>query len=305
MSLATLDAPSQSPALSRSTSIRWLVVTLTILLLAALQTAFLPKPGELPVYLKAARRMMAGEQIYRTDDGPAFSYPPFFALPFVPLAVLPDRVSDFVWNAANLLQAGGMLYLLAAIVRPLERTAAPFAWWKWLALLLSARMFLSPLEYRSHDYSVALLLLGALLASTHKRDSLTGLLLGLATACKATPLLFLPMLMVQRRFKAAGCFVLALVIASLLPDLLYPSDSGHLWIAEWYQVFISKVGAAGPAVASGAWRAWNPLNQSLSGTLYRLTSPCETPEFADYDVAPWTLDATTRRVITIIMLAAI
>lgn len=307
MSLAAYPcSPISTPnKLASPSRLRWCVLTLLIVAFATVQTVFIRKPGELPVYLKAADRMIAGEPIYRTDDGPAFSYPPFFVLPFIPLALLPERVADFVWNLVNLAQAAGVVGLLFAIMRRVTRNRTPGIAWLGLAVLLSARLFVSPLEYRSHDFIVALLLLGGLVASIEKRESYAGLLLGLATACKATPLVFLPMLIVQRRFKAAGVFVAACLLVTLLPDLLFPAASGRSWSAQWYGVFVSKVDAAGPAVAHGAWRAWNPLNQSLSGTLYRLTSDCETPEFAAYDVAPFPLAPVPKRILTLLVLASV
>jgi hypothetical protein len=305
MSLATISEQSP-PASSLTNPLRWAALGAAILLLAGLQTTLINKPGELPVYLKAADRMLAGDAIYRTDDGPAFSYPPFFALPFVPLSGLPRGAVDFVWNAANLAQACGVVAMLLAIGRRLQGGAAyRFEWWQVLAVILSARLFVSPLEYRSHDYLVALMLLGALLASLRRQELLVGLLLGLATACKATPLVFLPMLMVQRRFTAAGTMIAACLLATLLPDLLFPADSGRLWVDQWNQVFISKVEVSGPAAASGAWRAWNPLNQSLSGTLYRLTTPPETPEFADYNLAIPGVPAWLRKIVTLSSLGGI
>ena len=100
-----------------------------------------------------------------------------------------------------------------------------------------------------------------------------GLLCGLATACKATPLLFLPMLLLRGRWQAAGMFVAACLLASFLPDVLCPAKSGRAWSEQWYSVFVSKVETSGPAAGSKAWRAWNHLNQGLAGTLYRFTTP--------------------------------
>ena len=39
--------------------------------------------GEVHVYDMAARRMVEGEEISRPDDFKPFTYPPFFAVPFV------------------------------------------------------------------------------------------------------------------------------------------------------------------------------------------------------------------------------
>ena len=41
--------------------------------------------SELPVYTTAAERLWNSEEIYRLDDAKPFTYPPLFAMPFLPL----------------------------------------------------------------------------------------------------------------------------------------------------------------------------------------------------------------------------
>ena len=59
---------------------------LIYLLAAAAISVVMPlvksRPGEQIVYTKAALRLMDGEEFYRPEEGKAFTYPPFFALPF-------------------------------------------------------------------------------------------------------------------------------------------------------------------------------------------------------------------------------
>ena len=47
------------------------------------------KPGELPVYVRASARLLAGGTLYPPGEEPAFSYPPAFALVTAPLVPLP------------------------------------------------------------------------------------------------------------------------------------------------------------------------------------------------------------------------
>ena len=62
------------------------------------------EPSELSVYVTAAERMWANERIHRPEDEKPFTYPPFFAVPFLPFAVLPKELwlQRTVWYAANL-----------------------------------------------------------------------------------------------------------------------------------------------------------------------------------------------------------
>ena len=95
--------------------------TVAVLLLIAAGLAMVisrpGKPGELAVYMKAAERILHGEQIYRTDDTAAFTYPPFFVLPTVPLAHA-SLARARVWWFFNLCLAGVILFLIARLIWP-------------------------------------------------------------------------------------------------------------------------------------------------------------------------------------------
>lgn len=262
--------PCESP-ITRRWVLTWLVGSA---LVTALVLLIHPKPGELPVYLLGAERMARGEEIYRIEPKP-FTYPPFFALPFVPLTWLPTAVIEPVWFFVNLVLLGGVLALVIRQIWPLlaVRSPAERRWFLAIVGVLSARYWISPIEYQSHDLIVFLCVMLAIDRWTANRSGWTGLWAGLATACKATPLLFLPVLVLQRRFRTAAVFVTVMVVASLLPDVVYPRGDGGSWSLAWYRTFVSKVGVGTPAEAAGAWTSWNLLNQSLSGTLYRLSHP--------------------------------
>ena len=123
---------------------------------------------------------------------------------------------------------------------------------RWILPLLIAalagRFMVSPLEYQSHDLIVFALIVLAGYAMARRRDAWAGTWAGLAAACKATPLIFLPLFCWQRRDSAAACFLAALIAATLAPDLLFPPPNGRPWVVHWYETFISKIACrrAGP-----------------------------------------------------------
>lgn len=265
----------------------------------------LRRPGDIEVYLKAAGRLVQHEQFYRPDDPPPFTYPPFFALPFVPLLWLPDAVRLSAWWFFNLSLAAWIVGQVWRALPPATTTARTWAWAEPLCLaVLAARFFISPLEHQSHDLIVLALVLSCGTALAARREGLAGLCGGVAAACKATPLLLLPALVLQSRRRAAVGFLVTLVAATLLPDLLFPNRSGGLWVQSWHERFVSKVSAGRPASAEGAWSQWNPLNQSLSGTIHRLTTrpPAGSP-FVDVTVC--VLPAGTQRVLTFALQGAV
>ncbi|HID21261.1 MAG TPA: DUF2029 domain-containing protein, partial [Planctomycetaceae bacterium] len=258
--------------------------------------------GDLRCYVLGARRMLAGTEVYRVERGP-FTYPPLFAVPFLPICFLPEFVCRSIWYFCNITMLGASCLLIARMAEPVMRRPRSFRRNRLqpmssdtvatsldaadsktvkrldrrrfllvgLIVLLAGRHAISPIEYQAHDLVVFLLTLLAVAAWDVPKSWLPGFWAGLAAACKATSLLFLPVFVVQRRFRAATVLILTAAAATLMTDAVFPRNDGRLWGMVWYETFVSKlkIGAA-PDVRS-AWRSWDHLNQSVAGTLYRLS----------------------------------
>jgi hypothetical protein len=130
---------------------------------------------------------------------------------------------------------------------------------------------------------------------------------GLGAAIKATPLLFLEVLLVRRSWWAAGALALAFALLSFAPDLIFPRLDHRSWAFAWYDVNLRGLSAGGTADAAGAWNPHSVLNQSLSGTLTRLLSApmvVDTefvrPDVALLDLPPWLL-----RTVVLLLQAAV
>jgi hypothetical protein len=269
----------------------WLIVFVAGLI------PFILKPyTELPLYLLAGQRMAAGEPIYRLDER-AFTYPPLFALPFVPMTWLPEAAQKFVWYTIN-------FAALAVIVLRLRRRVALLVgdgmrdWLFWsLVALLAGRHIFAVLENQSHDLLVFLCAFLAVDALCAARPKTAGALAGLGAALKATPLLFAPLFLWHRRWAAFVCLLIVLLAGSSLPDLVCPANDGTSWNVSWYRTFLHHA-QPGESASSTAWSAWNQLNHSLAGTCYRLFTP--PPDDPDrYDVSLVHLDRTALRLVTL------
>ena len=255
---------------------------LLVLLLAGMIPFLRKKTSELPVYLQGSERMLAGQEIYRPSEPKPFTYPPFFALALLP-AVL-QRPLWYLINVALLLWILGVMQNLLlgwrreSLGRGLGSRSPPRSnspsrplWLLWLLVaLLSARHLSAVFENQSHDLLILGLLVLGLRFLQGRSESGAGLAVGIAAACKATPLLFAPMFLWQRRPRALLAMLLAVLVATLLPDVLTPREDGRLWVQAWAQTFLAGLQPGGAAESKGAWSAWNYLNQSLGGTLYRL-----------------------------------
>jgi hypothetical protein len=263
----------------------------------------LRKPAELDVYVTAAERMMRGEAIYRPTDRKAFTYPPFFAVPFVPLAACPEVWRRPVWIFCNLCfvccGVGIVTKLtLPAAQRGLAEGGPPIWVNATLIGLLSCRFLLMPFAWESHDLIIVLLMLLSCWGLSQHRMVTAGFLAGVAAACKATPLLLLPYLLWQRRILAAAVMAGTIIGATLLPDVLYPQASGARWVNSWHTQFVGKLSVGSAPAADGAWRKWNALNQSLSGTIYRLATKVP-PSRGVLNVSMYSLSEERIRQLTI------
>ncbi|MFQ5503326.1 MAG: glycosyltransferase family 87 protein, partial [Planctomycetota bacterium] len=279
-------------------------------LLAALFTlialgvlAFLAKgTSELPVYTRAAERMALGQEIYRPAEPKPFTYPPFLALPFVPLTLLPGSAHRPLWFLVNLGALVWILRLLARRLRPIF-TREPRAKRAWLfgllVFLLAARHVLSVFENQSNDLLVFLAVALAVDSACRARHLETGIWAGVGTALKATPVLFGPVLLWQRRFAAAAVLGLVTLALTLSPDWILPRSEGGSWVVSWYESFLGGIRPGEPASAAGAWAPWNKLNQNLASTIYRLTTAVSSSGRHLFDVSILNLDASTRRWLTL------
>lgn len=237
---------------------------------------------ELPVYVTGGERMAAGEEIYRRGvDKKPFTYPPFAAVPFVPMRFVPSDWQPPLWFAVNFV----ILILLARWLHGYAGTALPGLgpprrFWFWvLTVVIGGRHVASVLTNQSHDLFIAGLV--ALVAAEWSRGrSRAAVWAGLGAAVKATPLLFLVLFAVRRRFLALGLVLAAAVMATLVPDWLFPRQDGGSWWRAWYDINLRGLEVGGAASASGIWNAHSILNQSLSGTLLRLFQPVQFPDGA-------------------------
>jgi hypothetical protein len=296
-----------SPATSGQSKSRWLPLRLAhlfwVVAFVAGLIVFVAMPQrELPLYVHAGERMLHGETIYRIDER-AFTYPPLFALPFVPFTYMPEAAQRVVWYAINF-AALAIIFVrlkrrLAPVLLAAARGWAASPWLFWgLVVLLSGRHISAVLENQSHDL---LVFLGAFLAVDTlcvARVKTAGLWAGLAAALKVTPLLFAPVFAWQRRWAACACLALALIAGTLLPDVLFPARDGVSWTVTWYRTFLTSIRPGETAASAKAWYPWNQLNQSLAGTCYRLFTP-PTPDPDRYDVSLLYLHRTALRAVTL------
>jgi alpha-1,2-mannosyltransferase len=222
---------------------------------------------DLYVYRDGGRTVLHGGPLYsmRSRDGLLFTYPPAAAVLATPLALMSWPVAQFAWLP--------MIYVPLAVVtwisfRPLLARAgryAPAA----AAGLFTGAAFLLPVRQEIHYGQVDIFLVAlCLLDGTAKRPRWPrGALIGLATAIKLVPGVFIIYLLVTGRRKAAGVAALSFGVVTGATWLIAPQDSAAYWTRAIFSS--SRLGQNTQAA-----------NQSARGMLLRLFAPAAAPTVA-------------------------
>ncbi|WP_367325211.1 glycosyltransferase 87 family protein [Streptomyces sp. HUAS ZL42] len=192
---------------------------------------------------------------YRVPGTPyGFTYPPFAAVAMLPMALLSLRGAITVALLLNLVALAVVLRLLAG------RAWRRYGWYG-CALAACVLALFEPLRDTLSFGQVNLLLLalvlldGRLLATGRGRWAGAGI--GLAAAVKLTPALFIGLLLVARRWRAAAVATAVAVGATALAAWAAPGASRFYWTEAMWDT--TRVG-----------RLDYVSNQSLQGVLARL-----------------------------------
>lgn len=217
---------------SRALVVALLVLaSVAVVALAIAAASWEPPPvQDLRVYRDAAARVLDGAALYPPGSGYGpdqplpFTYPPFAALVFVPLALVPVGSATVLWWLAS---AACLLWLTRRSFAP--SVPALGAVGRTAVVLLVALVFLmfSAPVIRGVAFGQVGLFLAVLclvdLDRAVRRSRGTGVLVGIAAAVKLTPAAFaLTLLAAARRravvVSAATCLALWAAAALVLPD---------------------------------------------------------------------------------------
>ncbi|MBB5895195.1 glycosyltransferase 87 family protein [Kutzneria kofuensis] len=237
---------------------RWLVANARTVFAVAAGAAVLMAtlwPGPLidvQVYQAGAQAWLEGRPLYSQPvlGTMEFTYPPFAAVFFLPLALIPLPVMCALWVI-------GSLCLLWMIVQRCREVAGlpPELTMVFAAMAL----WLEPVRTSLMLGQINILLLGLVVFDLCRARSSkwTGVGVGLAAAVKLTPLLFVVYLLFARRWRAAGVAVATFAVTVVAGLLLVP-EAAHYWIG----------GVFGDSTRVGPVLNWS--DQSIHGMLARV-----------------------------------
>jgi alpha-1,2-mannosyltransferase len=214
---------------------------------------------DLRVYRMGGAAVLHGGRLYQVRlVWLPFTYPPFAAVVFAALAVVPWKVAVIVLAGASVVALPAALYLVLRLPGPVREQARERAWTLALAVAAAA-IWLEPARATLGYGQVNILLTAAVLYDLSLPDTARrkGVMIGLAAGLKLTPAIFVVYLLVTGRGRAAAIAAAAFAGTVAAGFAVLPADSAWFWAGRF----------ASPGHVSPVQ---NPQNQSLYGALARV-----------------------------------
>ncbi len=135
---------------------------------------------------------------------------------------------------------------------------------KGAAVVLCLPALLGDLSHNNVNIFILFLVAGCLEAFRRRLDTLAGLTLALAIACKVTPLLFLAYFAWKRCGRVVAATLAGLVLwLAVVPGLTFGWDRNRELISGWYALMVER------PLLKGEITTEHP-NQAITGVVYRL-----------------------------------
>lgn len=227
---------------------------------------------DLDVYRTGGQMLLDGRPVYDyVTPAPQllpFTYPPIAAMLAVVLAKMSWVTAQWVWTAGIFVALAvtvGFAFreVLGGAGKEALGGARRYAPWVF-ALLMVACAYLMPIRDQVRFGQVDILLVALCLADCTARRPWwpRGFLIGLATAVKLTPGVFLVYLLVTRQWRTFFMAAFVAAVLTLLPFAVIPQDAADFWFSALLDP--ERLGANAATT-----------NQSMRGMLIRLYLPSE------------------------------
>lgn len=220
------------------------------------------------------------ENVYATYlDTTIVKYPPFFAFLLAPVTPLPDWLGATVWFWASLAMAVATTWMVVRIADdgtgsgPLDRS---YYVWPFFAV---AGVVGSNLETAQVNLAVWFIAVAGLWLWRERRDAAGGALVGVATAIKLTPGIFVAWFLWKRQWRATAGAALALATCWFViqPIVFGPEFFATIFLG-WVESLIPYLaeGETAEVVSADAAAGFRFTNQSLGAALGRFLTEVET-----------------------------
>lgn len=254
-------APEVRPSTVSGGTTLWRALLVLIPLTAAITVLLLHGRSfvgmDFDVYRGGGAAVLAGDPLYDyvSAFGLPFTYPPFAALIFTPMALVPPALGAAGWAALSLGAMEAVIWLVLGRLGVTGRL-------RWTAVTSLAMLPLCPIGFHLWTGQANMLLLLLVCFDMFGRTGRAhGVGIGLAAGIKLTPLVFIPYLLFTRRIRAAVTATVTFAGTILIGFAVLPSAAVQYWFG--YLSDVSRVTRDGVPY----------FNSSIRGVLVQLGVP--------------------------------
>ncbi|TMQ96175.1 DUF2029 domain-containing protein [Actinomadura soli] len=195
---------------------------------------------DLEVYLGAVESFRHHHGLYAfrtTSIGDAFTYPPFAALPIMPLTFVPYGLAAVLWTiiciaCVIMIAVVGGKYVARKWPYCVLQDAAISSGLIFTAVAVSAPLA-SNLRFGQISILLSALVVADLLCLSRTRAA--GVLVGIAAAIKLTPLIFIPFLWLAGRRQAAVVALATFTACTVATLAIMPRETEKFWLSVVFQ----------------------------------------------------------------------
>jgi hypothetical protein len=188
------------------------------------------------VYRTAGVRALAGEPLYRADDGHyQFKYWPAFAFAMIPFGFIHPEVGKVLWYGLSVYFVATFLRQSIRII-PERRSTPRFL--AWCTLLLTGKFIVIELVNGQTNALLGMLVVLALAAAQADRPALSGALVAISIFVKPYALLLLPWLALTQAARASISAIAVLLAGLMFPAFVYGWHGNLELLMGWYQTVV-------------------------------------------------------------------
>lgn len=200
----------------------------------------IPKMPDFQVYWTGAERAVAGAPLYRVEDGHyQFKYLPAFAVCSMPLGLLSLPVAKCIWFIDSVLLT---VVIFALSVNLLPERRMPTRLTLSLAVVTLGKFYVRELQLGQANILFCALAVLALLAIRSGREGLAGVFAAATVLVKPYGIIFLPWLMIRRKYAAFVIMGMGIVLIVLLPALQYGFSANISLHQDWWRTVTETSG---------------------------------------------------------------
>jgi hypothetical protein len=164
------------------------------------------------------KRFLNGEAIYTFKGNISYyKYTPFYAFFIAPLAVFSERTAASIWFVMNVIFFLALLYCIKELVIKDKEHFQAYTLFYTLTVISCLRFIIGNFHQgQSNIFMISLLFMG-LYFMNKKRENISAFFIAFSILVKYMPVLFLPWLIIKKRYKLVVKIFVFIIILSLLP----------------------------------------------------------------------------------------